>query len=84
MSMQNFRILQRVATLALLYGVASCAPTTASSLTKAQELEICVRHERLEISRAEAVKLLGLPPLTKEEAEGGIAGWLTYCRLLRR
>ncbi len=84
MSMQDLITLQRVAALALLCGVASCAPTTASSLTKAQELEICDRHERLEISRAEAVKLLGLPPLTKEEAEGGIAGWLTYCRLLKR
>ena len=80
----GFSFLRHVVVFSLLCGVSSCSLTSASSLTKAQELEICDRHERLEITRAEAVKLLGLPPLTDEEAEGGIAGWLTYCRLLKR
>ena len=83
-ALKSFRPLMRVFFLAFLVGSASCASTTANSLTKQQQIEICDRHERLEITRAEAVKLLGLPPLTKEEAEGGIAGWLTYCRLLER
>ena len=81
---KGFRFLRSVVVVSLLCGVSSCSLTSASSLTKAQELEICDRHERLEITRAEAVKLLGLPPLTDEEAQGGIAGWLTYCRLLKR
>ena len=73
-----------LAVLFFIFVTSSCATKTASSLTKEQQLEICGRHERLEITRAEAVKLLGLAPLPKEDAEGGIAGWLTYCRELKR
>jgi hypothetical protein len=72
--------------LAALVAVAStlfaCSRAKQPRLSIEQQLMICRRHERLEISRAEAVKQLGLPPLKPEEAEGGIAGWLTYCREL--
>jgi hypothetical protein len=73
--------------LAALVAVASalgaCSRASQPRLSIEEQLTICRRHERLEISRAEAVHLLGLPPLKAEEAGGGIAGWLTYCRELQ-
>ena len=73
--------------LAALVAVASalsaCSRANQPRLSIEEQLKICRRHERLEISRSEAVQQLGLPPLKPEEAEGGIAGWLTYCRELQ-
>ncbi len=49
---------------------------------------ICARFEAGYLTRLEAIKQLGLPePKTDEERQeldGGIAGWLSYCRVLKR
>ena len=67
--------------LALLFS--ACAQTARQTPSLQQQLQICERHKRLEITRTEAVQQLGLPPLSEEEANGGIAGWLGYCRELK-
>ncbi|MBV2351234.1 hypothetical protein KUL97_05855 [Synechococcus sp. HK05] len=71
------------ALVAVASALSACSRASQPRLSIEEQLTICRRHERLEISRAEAVHLLGLPPLKADEAGGGIAGWLTYCRELQ-